>query len=203
MTSTLHHALLPVRDGFRYYQSQDALDHRRKTGLIATPDPLSQCHATVPADLRVALSQFRWSTDKRGYIKRRETRAENLNTATKHRSLIYLHQAIMGKAPAGLVWTFLDRDARNCTRENLVAVPQGYIRVRGNARLDNEIGVKGVRLRDGKYLAHLGKSHVQYHLGTFPTLEGAVYARACAEIDHYGDLASPEALEIVANGVRL
>lgn len=198
-----NHALLPVRDGFGYYAHPSADTHARNLDPHGGQGDLHQCRAIVPDDLYLALRQFQWSTDSRGYVKRRERVTEAPGIPRNSRRLIYLQQAIMGHAPEGMVWTFLDRDARNCTRENLVAVPTGYAKARGNACARNPTGHKGVTLRGGKYYAAIGKGCQQYHLGAFDDLEGAVYARAAAEVDLYGELASPEAWAILHDGVEL
>jgi len=83
-----------------------------------------------------------------------------------------------------------DLDRANNRWTNLRAAANGQNHANTRARVDNQLGVKGVRLGpDGKFLARIRIDHKERHLGSFPTIEAASAAYAAAAKAAWGEYA--------------
>lgn len=92
----------------------------------------------------------------------------------------------MGKRPSGYTLERINNDLgyspENCrwdTREK-----QGYNQRKPASNTSGKTGVSPKK--NGKFLAYIGVDGKKLYLGTFPSLEAAVSARAAAELLYYG-----------------
>jgi len=95
------------------------------------------------------------------------------------------HRVIMGD-PEGLVIDHINpAETLNNLRYNLRSVTYSQNSQNQRLRVDNKSGIKGVSIRNGKYIARIGVNGKRYHIGTYNTLEEAIDARKMAEVEYF------------------
>lgn len=135
-------------------------------------------HVLVDDDVVDFLSQWTWWRDSKGYAVRRE-----------RRRAILMHVVIMGEVPPGLEVDHQSGDRLDNRRENLrlaTALDNGANRVKP-ARSKSPF--KGVRKWRRCYVARIGRSRLQLHLGSFRSAHEAAFAYDVAAPLVFGEFA--------------
>lgn len=98
-----------------------------------------------------------------------------------------LHRFITG-ATEDQVVLFKDGNGLNCTNENMELVSQAEAIRRRAMVKTNKYGCPGVSVvkKTGKFVARIKCDGKVNHLGTFDTVEDAIYARKVAEKQYWG-----------------
>lgn len=132
--------------------------------------PLSQGHTAIIDAADAWLAEFKW------------TAAVRSNTVYAYRNwlpgeprMILLHQAVIGRAPPGLVIDHEDGNGLNCRRNNLRHVTQAI-------NLANRSGMRGVRRHSGGWIVFISNRYV----GWYKSKDLAIAARLAAEVRHWG-----------------
>ncbi len=90
--------------------------------------------------------------------------------------------------------TWLDVDHENLNRadnrgDNLREATRSQNNANTTVRKHNKLGVKGVSVKCGKYVAHIKINGKKNHLGTHDTIEAAAAAYSKAANDNHGEFA--------------
>lgn len=152
--------------------------------------PLTRGWVTVVDKVDADLGTRRWSSDgatvKRAYAVRRGKRWS---------SAIFLHRVIaerMGLDIADKDVDHIDGNRLNNRRSNLRAATRSENARNSGARRNSKSGIKGVHLRDGRWIAQIGMSGRRVYLGSFATIEAAAAAYAEAAKKYHGEFARTE-----------
>lgn len=95
----------------------------------------------------------------------------------------FLHHAIIGKPPQGMVTDHVNRDKQDCRRQNLRHVSRSTNGLNAGERADNTSGTRGVHYskKDKRWQAYITINKERYFLGQFQRKETAVIYRKTAE----------------------
>lgn len=91
------------------------------------------------------------------------------------------------------VWRLVDhkdRDTSNNTLDNLREATKQQNLWNQGVRCTNLLGVKGVQKRGRRFRAYITVDYQTLHIGTYDTLEEAIYARTSAAKRHLGEFAN-------------
>lgn len=121
------------------------------------------------------VSQYSWCIGAGGRV-----------VANVNNSLCYLHRFIIGSV--GGVVDHINGNNRDNRRINLrITTPNGNAK---NKVSKNKYGVNGIRKTPyGKYQARITVDYKDIHIGTFETLDEAIFARKQAEKKYFGEYA--------------
>lgn len=141
--------------------------------------PLSQGLSAVVDDEDAHLAKHKWTLARRKGV---DYAFRNLRPGPPHTE--YLHHAVNGRPPKGMVTDHRDGDGLNCRRSNLRNATKGT-----NAVNRSTCSYRGIRQRpSGRWGAHLTVANRQVALGTFDTREEAQQARRSAAAVAFGEV---------------
>ena len=128
-----------------------------------------------------SVSQYTWFSpkDRNGEDSYPSTNIRvYFNDVCLTRTVLRLHEFIMGKAPKGKQWDHIDRNPLNNQRENFrLVTPLGQAHNR-RIRKDNKTGCQGVsKTRYDMFCSDIIINKETFNLGIFKTLEEAMAAR--------------------------
>lgn len=141
--------------------------------------PLSKGYAAQVDDVDADLAANRYWVTVNG---QRHAYAQRSGEGGK----VYLHREIAervgGPIPAGHVVDHINGDTLDCRRANLRTVPHRVnLWNQHGAGRDSKSGIRGVRMRRGRWAAYICTGRKMTSLGTFDSIELAVAAREVAE----------------------
>jgi hypothetical protein len=128
-----------------------------------------------------ALSAHKWYAIKGG------TRFYAVRSSGKP-TKIKMHRAIM-QPRDGMDIDHISGDGLDNRRENLRVATRSQNMMNVGVRKNNNLGVKGVRLHQGKYEARIQINGRLKYLGRFPAIPEAAAAYAAAAQIHHGEFA--------------
>lgn len=107
-----------------------------------------------------------------------------------HRYLAHrlAHLLVNGKWPEHTI-DHEDTDPSNNTWDNIRGATQSQNSANRGLQSNNTSGHKGVRERNGRFIAAITVNRKQIHLGHFDTLVEAIAARHAAEKHYFGEFA--------------
>src|SRR5881394_599362 len=115
-----------------------------------------------------------------------------LDGSRRRGQMIYLHQHIAGRAPAGQCIDHINRNVLDNRRSNIRFVTYAGNNMNHGPRRDSTTGVRGVqpfpRNKTNPWVARIRVNGRYINLGYFATVEEATLARQYAELKYYGEL---------------
>lgn len=132
--------------------------------------PLTQGKfAIVDDDMYEYLSQWKWHAKWNNSTKSFYACRTDRSVGKKN---VYMARVIMN-TPDGLIADHINHDTLNNTRQNLRNVTQSVSKINTRASANNKIGERGIRFRDGKYIARLEIKKKAVFQKRFNTLDEA------------------------------
>jgi len=133
-----------------------------------------QCFLVDKDDLDV-VDDWSWCLSSDGYVKR-----------TYDKKDLYLHRAIFekhfGTIPEDKMIDHIDRDKLNNRKSNLRLCSHAENMRNRTVHKNNKLGVKGVRVNQGKYEANIRFNNKVIYLGYYESLDDAALAYNIASI---------------------
>jgi urocanate hydratase len=121
------------------------------------------------------LNQFKWSLNDKGYAQNRI-----------HGSSIYMHQAVIGYAPKGMMIHHKDENKLNNQKSNLEFVRRGTHK-HHHTKTKATSGVRGVSMHGSKFQARIYEHGSEIYIGTFDSWEKAAHAYDKKARELHGD----------------
>jgi hypothetical protein len=100
-----------------------------------------------------------------------------------------LHQFIIGRAPEGMFSDHINRNKLDNRKSNLRFVTPLQSSANTGARKSNKLGIKGVHMLHGNYVAEMRSQGKKFWLGTHPTVEAASAAYQAKALELFGEYA--------------
>lgn len=134
--------------------------------------PLSQGYVAIIDAADAHLARHKWSAA----VRSNTVYAQRGIYIGGRRTIVLLHQEVIGKAPAGFVIDHEDGNGLNCRRTNLRHVTQAV-------NLANRAAMGGVIRQKSGWSVWLGRGN---YIGHYTNREDAVQARLKAEREQWG-----------------
>mgnify|MGYP004464917539 FL=1 len=141
--------------------------------------PFKQKIVTVYIDL----IDYDLCKDRIWRISQKRNKFYVISGSKSKRTMIYLHQLILGKPENGYEIDHIDGNSLNNTRKNLRFITRGDNSRFVSVRIDSTIGIRGISFdKRGKfYCVDFTYDHIRFYNKPFKTLEEAVWCRYCFE----------------------
>lgn len=124
------------------------------------------------------VSIYSWYIDSGGYVR-----------TTLQNGTLRLHQLLMGKAPEGLLWDHINRDKKDCRKENLRIATRQINTYNRDVYINSTTGIRGIRKYPDWYVVYIGVTEDGerrgIRVGKFKTLDEAITARKEAELKYW------------------
>ena len=132
----------------------------------------------IDAEYYKQASSFTWR------ISKKRNKYYVISGSIKKKTMLYLHQMIIGEATDGMEIDHIDGNSLNNRKSNLRFVThQENIDNLKATRIDNSIGIRGISFdkRSRKYTVDFNYHGKRVYFKQWNTVEEAVYCRRCAE----------------------
>lgn len=141
--------------------------------------PFKQKIITVYIDL----DDYNLCKSKVWRISQKRNKFYVISGSKSKRTMIYMHQLILGKPETGYEIDHIDGNSLNNTRRNLRFITRGDNARFVGVRIDSSIGIRGVSFdKRGKlYCVDFAYDHIRFYCKPYKTIEEAVWCRYCLE----------------------
>lgn len=109
---------------------------------------------------------------------------------------VQLHRFILGLEPMDHIVDHKNRNHMDNRRKNLRICTKAQNGWNAGPQKNNLLGVKGISIIQGKYVARISKHRKQIYLGSFERLEDAIKAYNKAADEFHGDFAYHNTLAV-------